>query len=97
MFRIKNISLNIREKIIVGLTICLLVIGFVGVNSYRFLRQIEQKEHLVEVADDLSNIILEIRRYEKTFSSMVFIEDYQMKTGVIFKRALQCFQTFLKI
>ncbi len=75
MFRIKNISLNIREKIIVGLTICLLVIGFVGVNSYRFLRQIEQKEHLVEVADDLSNIILEIRRYEKNFLLYGFHED----------------------
>ncbi|MBU1053808.1 MAG: HAMP domain-containing histidine kinase [Proteobacteria bacterium] len=67
MFRVKSFSLNIRKKIIVGLTICLLVIGFVGGNSYRFLHQIEQKQHLVEVADDLSNIVLEIRRYEKNF------------------------------
>ncbi|MFH2045221.1 MAG: HAMP domain-containing sensor histidine kinase [Pseudomonadota bacterium] len=67
MFRVKTFSLNIRKKIIVGLTICLLVIGFVGGNSYRFLHQIEQKQHLVEVADDLSNTVLEIRRYEKNF------------------------------
>jgi len=59
--------LNIRQKIIVGLTICLLAIGFIGGNSYRFLREIERKQRLVEIADDLSNIILEIRRYEKNF------------------------------
>lgn len=67
MFGIKTFSLNIRKKIIAGLTLCLLVIGFVGGNSYRFLHQIEQKQRLVEVADDLSNTILEIRRYEKNF------------------------------
>ncbi|MBU3948682.1 MAG: HAMP domain-containing histidine kinase [Proteobacteria bacterium] len=67
MFGIKDFSINIRKKIVIGLTICLLVIGFVGGNSYRFLRQIEQKQRLVEVADDLSNTILEIRRYEKNF------------------------------
>jgi two-component system, NtrC family, sensor kinase len=31
------------------------------------LRVIELKQHLVEVADDLSNIMLEIRRYEKNY------------------------------
>lgn len=67
MFMNKSFSLNIRQKVIVGLTICLLAIGFVGGNSYRFLREIERKQHLVEIADDLSNIILEIRRYEKNF------------------------------
>jgi len=67
LFGIKIFSINIREKIIVGLAICILVIGFIGVNSYRFLHQIEQKERLVEVVYDLSNTILEIRRYEKNF------------------------------
>lgn len=63
----RSFSLNIRQKVIVGLTICLLAIGFIGGNSYRFLREIERKQRLVEIADDLSNIILEIRRYEKNF------------------------------
>lgn len=67
MFDIKPFYLNIRQKVIVGLTICFLAIGFVGGNSYRFLREIERKQRLVEIADDLSNIILEIRRYEKNF------------------------------
>lgn len=63
----KFLSLNIRQKVIVGLTLCLLAIGFIAGNSYRFLREIERKQRLVEIADDLSNIILEMRRYEKNF------------------------------
>jgi len=63
----KSFSLNIRQKVIVGLTLCLLAIGFIAGNSYRFLREIERKQRLVEIADDLSNIILEMRRYEKNF------------------------------
>jgi two-component system NtrC family sensor kinase len=59
--------LNIRQKVIVGLTLCMLLIGLIGGISYRYLREIERKQHLVEVADDLSNVILEIRRYEKNY------------------------------
>lgn len=59
--------LNIRQKIMVGLTVCLLIIGFVGGISYRHLSEIERKQHLMEVVDDLSNTILEVRRYEKNF------------------------------
>ena len=58
---------NIRQKVIMGLTAGILAIGFIGVVSYYYLRVIEVKQHLVEVADDLSNIMLEIRRYEKNF------------------------------
>ncbi len=59
--------LNIRQKIMVGLTICLLIIGFVGGISYRHLSEIERKQHVMEIVDDLSNTILEVRRYEKNF------------------------------
>jgi signal transduction histidine kinase len=59
--------LNIRQKVGVGLTACILAIGFIGGLSYNYLRQIEAKQHLVEIADDLSNTILEIRRYEKNY------------------------------
>jgi len=59
--------LNIRQKVILGLTAGILAIGFIGVVSYHYLQVIELKQHLVEVADDLSNITLEIRRYEKNF------------------------------
>jgi len=60
-----SIHLNIRQKVIVGLSILLALMVAIGGLSYRYLREIEQKQHLVEVADDLSNIILEMRRYEK--------------------------------
>jgi signal transduction histidine kinase len=59
--------LNIRQKVIVGLTACILAIGFVGGFSYHYLRAIEFKQHVVQLADDLRNLILEARRYEKNF------------------------------
>jgi len=61
------INLNIRQKVIVGFTLCMLVIGLVGGLAYHYLREIERKQHFVEVADDFSNIILEMRRYEKNY------------------------------
>ena len=60
-------KLNLRQKVILGLAAGILGIGFIGVVSYHYLRAIEFKQHFVEVADDLSNITLEIRRYEKNF------------------------------
>ncbi len=59
--------LNIRQKVILGLTTGLLAIGFIGALSYRSLRTIELKQHVVQIADDLRDIILEIRRYEKNY------------------------------
>jgi signal transduction histidine kinase len=60
-------NLNLRQKVILGLTAGILAIGFIGVVSYHYLSAIESKQHFVEVADDLSNITLEIRRSEKNF------------------------------
>ena len=59
--------LNIRQKITVGMVICVLLVGLTGSISYQHLYKIEHKQHIVEIADDLSNIILEIRRYEKNY------------------------------
>jgi len=59
--------LNIRQKITVGMIICVLLVGLTGTISYQHLYKIEKKQHVVEIADDLSNIILEIRRYEKNY------------------------------
>lgn len=59
--------LNIRQKVILGLTAGLLAIGFIGAFSYRYLHTIELKQHVVQIADDLRDIILEIRRYEKNY------------------------------
>ncbi len=59
--------LNIRQKVIVGLSACVLAIGFIGGFSYHYLHAIELKQHVVQIADDLREIVLEIRRYEKNY------------------------------
>jgi two-component system NtrC family sensor kinase len=59
--------LNIRQKVILGLSVGILAIGFIGAISYHYLRVIELKQDFVEVADDLRNITLELRRYEKNY------------------------------
>ncbi|MGE0086720.1 MAG: sensor histidine kinase [Desulfococcaceae bacterium] len=68
--------LNIRQKIIAGLTAGMLAIGFIAAISYSYLLQIEHKQHFAEIADDLSNIILEIRRYEKNWLLYGSKEDF---------------------
>ena len=69
--------LHIRQKVIIGLTVSMLTIGLIGAVSYRYLHQIERKQELVEIADDLSNIILEMRRYEKNYLLYGSSEDLQ--------------------
>lgn len=72
-----RLHLNIRQKVIVGLTTCLLAIGLIGGISYFNLGEIERKQHFVEIADDLSNVILEIRRYEKNYLLYGQAQDFQ--------------------
>ncbi len=67
--------LNIRQKVIVGLTACVLAIGFIGGFSYHYLRAIELKQHVVQIADDLREIVLEVRRYEKNYLLYGSVED----------------------
>lgn len=69
--------MSIRIKIIIGLAICVSAVIFMGGLSYRYLIAIEKKQHVVEIADDLSNIILEIRRYEKNYLLYASLEDLQ--------------------
>lgn len=68
MVRLKfPMHMNIRQKIVSGLVMAVLVTGSIGTLSYRYLLEIERKQSFVEAADDVSNIILEIRRYEKNY------------------------------
>ncbi len=59
--------LNIRQKVMAGFTILVVITGSFGAVSYQYLREVERKQHVVEVADDLRDSILEARRYEKNF------------------------------
>jgi two-component system, NtrC family, sensor kinase len=70
-----SLYLNIRQKVMVGLTVCLLAMVAIGGISYYYLHQIELKQRVVEIADDLSNITLEIRRYEKNFLLYGSVDD----------------------
>ena len=56
---------NIRQKVLTGIMVFFLGIGGMSFLSYSNLKEIEKKVALVEIADDLSNIVLEIRRTEK--------------------------------
>ena len=69
--------LNIRQKVIIGLVTCVLAVGFIGGFSYHYLRAIEVKQHIVQIADDLREIILEIRRYEKNYLLYGQEEDFR--------------------
>lgn len=63
----RKFRLNIRQKVIVGFIASIVVIGLIGGFSYHSLRAIEKKQHFAEVANDLREIILEMRRYEKNY------------------------------
>ncbi|MHC1744752.1 MAG: sensor histidine kinase [Syntrophobacteraceae bacterium] len=71
------VYLNIRQKVVLGLSLCMMVFGAIGAMSYRYLKEIELKQHFVEVADDLNNAILEARRYEKNYLLYGSVEDLQ--------------------
>uniref|UniRef100_A0A7V4G809 histidine kinase n=1 Tax=Desulfobacca acetoxidans TaxID=60893 RepID=A0A7V4G809_9BACT len=69
--------LNIREKVIVIFAASIVVIGLIAMLAYHNLRSIELKQHVAEVANDLRDIILEMRRYEKNYLLYGSPEDLQ--------------------
>lgn len=52
------ISLNLRQKVIIGIAFCIAIIAAISILSYMNLAEIEKKVHFVENATDLSNSIL---------------------------------------
>ncbi len=50
-----------------GFALLVIIIGSLGVASYRYLGEVERMQSFVEIADDLRDSILEARRYEKNF------------------------------
>jgi two-component system, NtrC family, sensor kinase len=59
--------LNIRQKVVLLFLLLALVMLSIAIVSFNSLLRIESKQHFVVIADDLSNTILEIRRYEKNY------------------------------
>ena len=61
------VRLNLRQTIVFGIAIFTLAFGGIGLLSLSNINQLQQEVVLVERADDLRNLILEIRREEKNF------------------------------
>ena len=74
--------LNIRQKVIVGLIASVLGVGIIGGFSYHYLQAIEVKQRIVQIADDLREIILEIRRYEKNYLLYGQEEDFARTSAI---------------
>jgi signal transduction histidine kinase len=81
-------KLNIRQKIAMGLGVLTVGVAVVGGLSYKYLLDIERKIHFVEFADDLSNTILEMRRYEKNFF-LYHLDDALQENEAYLNKALE--------
>lgn len=62
-----HLSLNIRQKVILSFAFYALVVLSIGYYSYTNLERIEQKLVFLEKLNELSNTVLEVRRYEKNY------------------------------
>ena len=86
--------LNIRQKVILGFAACVLAIGFIGGFSYHYLHAIELKQHVVQIADDLREIVLETRRYEKNY--LLYGKDEDFKENQAYtQKALEVLATIM--
>src|SRR3990172_6747925 len=59
--------MKIRDKLFLGFGLYIFLAVILGFFAYKELRNISAKLVLVETADDVTNTILEVRRYEKNF------------------------------
>jgi signal transduction histidine kinase len=59
--------MKIREKLFLGFGLYIFLAVVLGFFAYKELRMIGTRLTLVETADDITNTILEVRRYEKNF------------------------------
>ncbi|GFK94589.1 Sensor kinase CckA [Fundidesulfovibrio magnetotacticus] len=69
--------LTIRQKVLAGVIVPVLIFSVAGVVSFNSLVRLEATLTLMETADDLSNTILEVRRYEKNYLLYGHAEDFE--------------------
>ena len=70
--------MKIRDKLFLGFGLYILLAVILGFFAYKELRMISTKLSLVETADDITNTILEVRRYEKNFLLFKDNESYEV-------------------
>lgn len=54
-------AFNIRQKVLAGTFAGFLTIVLLVGLSFHYLLEVQKRQHLVEIADDLSHVILEMR------------------------------------
>jgi signal transduction histidine kinase len=59
--------MKIRDKLFLGFGLYIFLATLLGLFAYKELRTIGRGLTLVEMADDITNNVLEVRRYEKNF------------------------------
>ncbi len=59
--------MKIRDKLLLGFGLYIVLAVILGFFAYKELSTIDKRLVLVETADDITNTILEVRRYEKNF------------------------------
>ena len=74
-------NLNIRQKVGLVFAASIVVIALIAGYSYYYLKAIEFKQHVVQVANDLQEMILEIRRYEKNYLLYGSPEDLKLNVN----------------
>ncbi|MCL5023342.1 MAG: ATP-binding protein [Nitrospirae bacterium] len=65
--------MKIRDKLFFAFSVYILLAAVIGFFAYEELRSITRRLAIVAAADDASNAILEVRRYEKNF--LLFRDD----------------------
>jgi signal transduction histidine kinase len=78
--------MKIRDKLFLGFGLYIFLAATLGFFAYRELRTISKRLVLVETADDITNTILEVRRYEKNFllfKDTASLEELQKYLGTL--------------
>ncbi len=60
-------NLKIWHKMIIGISIPSLIVIFGGLLSYEYLNDVKKRQGFVQIADSLTQEVLEVRRNEKNF------------------------------
>ncbi len=72
-----NIKLSIRQKVVVGFTLCVAAVLLIGMLAYRDLVRLDRKLQLGEITHNLHYFVMEARRHEKNYLLNGKQKDYQ--------------------
>jgi signal transduction histidine kinase len=79
------LQFNLRTKLIIGFTAFLLVASYINIVFLKDFGSFQKNVRTLTHASNISNLSLEIRRYEKNYIMKQEIEDYNIATDFINK------------